>query len=412
MGFTIETLRADSVNGYAIFIVLKIFSATNFNPFRQLFEKLVCLSKRTPKTLGDLFGFYWHFCNQVFNKRNIMEDFAKLQGELKEFWPPWNIVKKLTEALSSKGNTYNTFETSMSLSTTTGLSRSLRALQSSEALFFFLFQAGIPNALDGLARHCHKETTGVVKHNDTKCSETPNDLWSIHQGVSDKKNKNKDCVTTNCGGYLNSLTLASGAVFAPDFAATYLSWLVYLTEEFYEWLNEFLGEFRRLTCEVCTPSCNPGKTCHATSTEGCACKSVVWCSGVLGLLYQYGFNFASTSSLNGQHFQKQTPDTVRTCQKFALQLREVLTKDDTTPLWKLIITIDKLLFYVRLVFLLLIGSGWTLAFVIIFKILIIKLDLLHIKSHLHLPSSQKILPSALLTTGKASARTKLLHYMQ
>ncbi|GIX61390.1 uncharacterized protein BcabD6B2_08250 [Babesia caballi] len=280
MGFACETLRTDSVNGYAIFLVLRIFSGTNFNPFRQLCEKLVCLAKRTPKTLGDLFGFYWHFCNQVFNKREILTDLAKLRDGLKDLWNPLNVVKKINEGLSSANPKYNNLRASMSLSNfNTGLSRSLRALQSSEALFFLLFQAGIPNALDGLARHCHKEepnitrgrSTTVIKHNDSststsshKCSETPNDLWSIHQGVSDKKNKNKDCVTTNCGGYLNPLTLASGAVFAPDFAATYLSWLVYLTEEFYSWLNEFLISFNDISCEYCSPNCQTGKPCHAT----------------------------------------------------------------------------------------------------------------------------------------------------
>ncbi|GIX63306.1 uncharacterized protein BcabD6B2_27410 [Babesia caballi] len=424
MGFRNETLRADPVSGYAIFLVLRIFSATNFNPFRQLCEKLVCLAKRTPKTLGDLFGFYWHFTNQVFNKRNIMEDFAKLRGELQDYWNPWSVVKKIHKALSPRGDTYANLK--KSFESTTGLSRSFKALQSSEALFFFLFQAGIPNALDGLASHCHEtdvqrvknqsQTVIVTKHKKAGCS-TANDLWSLHQGVSLKPNRNTldkhpDCRSANCGGYLNSLTLANGAVFAPKFASTYLSWLVYLTEEFYEWLSGFLGEFRRLTCEVCTPSCNPGKTCHSTSTNSCTCKSVVWCSGVLSLLYQYGLNFTSTSSLNGQHFQRQTSDTVRTCAKFSQQLREVLAKDETAPLWNLIKTIDNFLFYVRIVFLLLIGSGWTLAFVITFKILIIKLDLLHIRSHMHLPISHKILPSALLTTSKASARTKLLHYMQ
>ncbi|GIX65030.1 variant erythrocyte surface antigen-1 family protein [Babesia caballi] len=412
MGFTSETLRAGSSTGNAIYFVLRIFSGSSIDPFRKLCENLVCLTKRTPKTLGDLFGFYWHFCNQVFNKQEILGDLKKLQGELQGYWNPWNVVKKINEALSSKTDTYKTFEKSMSLSTLdTGLSRSLRALQSSEALFFFLFQTGIPNALDGLARHCHKETSGAVKHNITGCS-TANDLWSIHQGVNDPKKRHKDCAAQNCGGYLNSLTLASGAVFAPDFAATYLSWLVYLTEEFYEWLNEFLVSFNNISCEHCTPSCNPGKTCHSTSTEGCKCKSVVWCTGVLSLFYQYGFNFASASSLNGQYSQRQTSETVRTCEKFAQQLRGVLAKDDTTPLWNLIKAIDNFLFYVRLIFLLLIGSVWTLVFVITFKILIIKLDLLHIRSHMHLPSSHKILPDALLTTGKASARTKLLHYMQ
>ncbi|GIX62511.1 variant erythrocyte surface antigen-1 family protein [Babesia caballi] len=429
MGFTSETVRAGSSTGNAIYFVLRIFSGSSIDPFRKLCENLVCLTKRTPKTLGDLFGFYWHFCNQVFNKRNIMDDFAKLLGELKDFWTPWNIVKKISEALSSQDTAYANLRTSMSFSSsTTGLSRSFKALQSSEALFFFLFQAGIPNALDGLARHCHKEdtnvtksrTTTVIKHNGPstststhKCSETPNDLWSIHQGVSDPNTKHKMCSSKKCGGYLNSLTLASGAAFATDFAATYLSWLVYLTEEFYEWFSEFLGDFRRLTCDNCINKSVAACESHTVGKHGddCTCKSVVWCSGVLALFYQYGFNFTSTSSLNGQHFQRQTLETVRTCQNFAQQLQGVLAKDDTTPLWNLIKAIDKFLFYVRLGFLLLIGSVWTLAFVIIFKILIIKLDLLHIRSHLHLPSSHSVAPIAPLTIGKAADLTKLKYFI-
>ncbi|GIX61201.1 variant erythrocyte surface antigen-1 family protein [Babesia caballi] len=240
MEFTSETLRSDAGSGYAIYMVLRIFSGTSIDPFRQLCEKLVCLTKRTPKTLGDLFGFYWHFCNQVFNNREILEDFAKLRDRLQDIWAPWNVVNKVHEALSSQNNDYEKLKKSVSLSSpTTGLSLSFKALESSEALFFLLFQAGIPNALDGLARHCHRtevqnvtegKSTTVIKHNSSsdptsshKCSESPNDLWSLHHGVSDPNYKHKECTGKNCGGYLNSLTLASGAVFAPDFAATYLS---------------------------------------------------------------------------------------------------------------------------------------------------------------------------------------------
>ncbi|GIX60883.1 variant erythrocyte surface antigen-1 family protein [Babesia caballi] len=423
MGFTSGTLRSDVGSGYGIFIVLRIFSATNFNPFRQLCEKLVCLSKRTPKTLGDLFGFLWHFCNQVFNKRNIMDDFAKLRGDLQDIWSPLNVVKKIHEALNSNSNTYKTFETSMSLSNpTTGLSLSFKALQSSEALFFLLFQAGIPNALDSLARHCHKWETDssrsitlVHKDHIGKSCSNPNDLWSLHQGVSTQpqqpnKDRQADCRKANCGGYVNSLTLASGAVFAPDFAATYLSWLVYLTEEFYEWLSEFLVNFNNISCDNCS-SCTRGKRCHATSTEGCSCKSVVWCSGVLALLYQYGFNFSSAGSLHGRNAYGASSNTSRTCQKFAQQLQMVLKENAETPLWTLIVSIQKFLFYLRLPFLLVMASLWTLAAVTLLYNYILKLDLLHIKSHLHFPSTHKILPSALLTAGKVTALKKLIYYM-
>ncbi|GIX65934.1 variant erythrocyte surface antigen-1 family protein [Babesia caballi] len=72
MGFNPYDLRAAS-NGNAqgglnIAYALGSFCGGFNSPLRQLSEKLGCLTKRTPRTLGDMFGFTWHLKGQLFPK--------------------------------------------------------------------------------------------------------------------------------------------------------------------------------------------------------------------------------------------------------------------------------------------------------------------------------------------------------
>ncbi|GIX61428.1 uncharacterized protein BcabD6B2_08630 [Babesia caballi] len=70
MGFNPNDLRAASngnTQGDNICLTLRPFCGGFNTPLRQLCEKLGCLTKRTPRTLGDLFGFTWHLNGQLFN---------------------------------------------------------------------------------------------------------------------------------------------------------------------------------------------------------------------------------------------------------------------------------------------------------------------------------------------------------
>ncbi|GIX65009.1 variant erythrocyte surface antigen-1 family protein [Babesia caballi] len=68
MGFNPNDLRAASngnTQGSHISLALGSFCGGFNTPLRQLCEKLGCLTKRTPRTLGDMFGFTWHLKAQL-----------------------------------------------------------------------------------------------------------------------------------------------------------------------------------------------------------------------------------------------------------------------------------------------------------------------------------------------------------
>ncbi|GIX64518.1 uncharacterized protein BcabD6B2_39530 [Babesia caballi] len=56
MGFQANHLRSIG-NGAVVYLVLKPICGNFSSPLRQLCEKLGCLTKRTPRSLGDMFGF-------------------------------------------------------------------------------------------------------------------------------------------------------------------------------------------------------------------------------------------------------------------------------------------------------------------------------------------------------------------
>ncbi|GIX60869.1 variant erythrocyte surface antigen-1 family protein [Babesia caballi] len=383
MGFD-GHLRADSKRGGNLNYILQPFCGGSTSPLRQLGEKLLCISRRTPKTLADLFGFYWNL-NRVWEKDIATSGSLK---QLIEGTVEYTIARRCNSSLS------------------------------------------LTSPIGGLVRHCHEIETSngppkinITKHNSTSsptpshnCKKTPADLWSLCESVSTAHNnqdRHKDCRAAKCGGYLYPLTVSTGAAFGKSelFASTYLSWLVYMGEHFSDWLQEFLDEFNSLKCSNCKhdPNCTahePGKHSYE-----CKCPSIPRCSDVLPLFYAYGFTFGSANTLmgGGRGPNRGDDQTLRSCDKFFQQLTAVLSP--TAPLQYLLNEVDYFMYAVRKMFLMIAGPVWTLAAITLLYNYILKLDLLHIKSHLHFPSTHKILPSALLTAGKTTALKKLIYYM-
>ncbi|GIX62601.1 uncharacterized protein BcabD6B2_20360 [Babesia caballi] len=207
-----------------------------------------------------------------------------------------------------------------------------------------------------------------------------------------------------CGKYFLPLTHPFGAIFAPSFAATYLSWLLYLTENLHVWFNHFLRDFNALNCKSCKHGCGNRGHSNIHGFPACRCPSAVQCADNLPLLWAYGFTFNSAKSLNSSRSQRK-------CNQFATQLAKVLENKRDTPLWKLIVSIDRFLNAVRSPFQHTIYTLWLLTFTILIYAFFFRLDLLHLQSHVHLPSSHGIPPVAPLTTGKAPALTTLTYYM-
>ncbi|GIX62285.1 variant erythrocyte surface antigen-1 family protein [Babesia caballi] len=226
MGFD-GKLCAEASSGLNIAYALGSFCGGFNTPLRQLSEKLGCLTKRTPRTLGDLFGFTWHLNGQLFPKSQLTTE--SWLNDLIRYTPFSSTVKEHINVLKTFVGTGHT-----------------------------------------------------DPHNTA-------DLTSLYSSGCNKS-------TQTCGPYLYPLTHSDGATFGKPapYASTYLSWVLYLTDELYESLQEFLDTINGHACKGCKHNCSNG---HAGST--CQCPSVVDCADVLPLLYRHGFRFLSAFRLKG-----------------------------------------------------------------------------------------------------------------
>ncbi|GIX61789.1 variant erythrocyte surface antigen-1 family protein [Babesia caballi] len=369
MGFDAAHLRKEERKGSDIYYALRPFCNSAHNPIRRLCETLIFLTRRAPNTLGEVFGFYCQLVQE------------------------WDTPSRPSSSIKT----------------------AIRGTVESVIASLFKYPTDATKSLissvSSLVSHCHKISGGQIQHfgpgGTTACTHTnaPTDLYSLQScdGKAGSQNNNK-----KCGTYLYPVTYCAGATFAPKFAYTYLSWIVDFAHDLQSRLKAFLDEFNALKCLGCG-KCGQGSS-HITNNHGdlsaCGCKSIPQCADDLPLFYAHGFQFMSANKLkNGTDGRGANK---RECYKFATQLKNVTAGE---PLSEFLKAIDVFLFCLRLPFLLLIASLWTLTAITLLYNYLFKLDLLHIKSHLHLPSSHKILPSALFTAGKASALKKLFHYM-
>ncbi|KAK1935268.1 variant erythrocyte surface antigen-1 family protein [Babesia divergens] len=211
----------------------------------------------------------------------------------------------------------------------------------------------------------------------------PYDLFSLN-----------DCHVTEdagedvtCGPYLNSLTGDVYDIFIDNFDETYLSWICYLPKDFKNRLEEFKQKF--------------SKCCLQDSSSSSSCTTIVNCPCAWPLISSQGFSFTSRGSLSGETSNKEA----RKCSDFIKQLEKVISGDLFT---NLLAEIEKFLWSIRLPFFLFILAFWTFVISYFLYVQLYKLDLLHLKSHAHLPRSFKILPSTLFSD--ASSRLKDLSY--
>ncbi|GIX61591.1 variant erythrocyte surface antigen-1 family protein [Babesia caballi] len=352
MGFQANHLRSIG-NGAVVYSVLKPICGNFSSPIRQLCEKLGCLTKRTPRTLGDMFGFTWHLKGQLFKQSN--------QGNI------------------------------------------------TSAGWFSELQDKLPFSYQ-LKNDSGENLKKFVGSDHSAHQTSPADLTSLHSSGCDKRSE-------NCGPYLSPLALSNGATFGkpPAYASTYLSWMVYLTDDLETGFQELLHEFKNIDCKAsgCRGKAGSQQACtsHAPGTHGtsneCKCDSVVHCGGVLPLLYRYGFTFGSTGDLFGEG--TNGTNTKRTCKAFANQLQSVITGK---PLQDLFESIDSFLFVFRYYFLGNLSGFWIIYMWLILYTFFFLLDTLHLRSHLKLTSSHVVPPIGLLTSGKPLPVTKLTYIGQ
>ncbi|GIX64776.1 variant erythrocyte surface antigen-1 family protein [Babesia caballi] len=267
MGFS-GKLRPNPRKGNLISITLQSFCGSLFSPLRQLSEKLGCLTKRTPRTFGDLFGFIWHLNGQLFNKDNIVDQLRSAlspnHDSVEDF------IGELTQSLTQVQP--------QSLAEDSGLVKSLQFMAPAIPFLYKLFTVNrdkfLPVTLFNLAQHCHKVEVKsgngfIIVHKNPSnsvvtsghdCSSSPNDLWSICQPVNNNRN-HSDCVGKSCGGYLEPLTHTFGSAFAPKYASSYLSWFLHLTDDLEAGLRDMLEDFRNVDCKTSgSPQKDPAKS--------------------------------------------------------------------------------------------------------------------------------------------------------
>ncbi|GIX60628.1 variant erythrocyte surface antigen-1 family protein [Babesia caballi] len=391
MGFQPTDLRR-SGSGHYIYYTLDHFCGFSNDPLRQLSEKLSRLTKRTPRTLGDMFGFVWHLNGQLFrDKRPTRQALAKKlidaigQNNPSKIIPQFlfDILKKIGGTASGNGPA-------------SGLSQSLEAMAPAIPFLYQMFTGDpedfLPTVLFDLKGTAHNSL-----------STHPANLYSLYY---------PQCSEPNCGTFLSPLCYSNGSAFAPKHASSYFSWVLYLIDDFEVGLREMLDEFTNIDCtksgcheQKCQSEHSPAQ--HGSSPT-CQCDSVVHCAGVLPLLYYKGFTFASASMLkNGGG----PASGKKSCQNFHDQLTAVLAQDENTPLFKLLLAIDAFLYMFRFYFFYNLSSFWLCSLAILLYFIFYGIGVLHLKSHVHFPSSHTVPPIGLLTTGKAPVLTKLTYYM-
>ncbi|GIX65075.1 extracellular matrix-binding ebh [Babesia caballi] len=414
MGFDGTLTKDTDATGWYIYYLLEHFCGFTYGPLRQLSEKLSCLTKRTPRTLGDIFGFLWHLNGQMFKARPTRDILArKLVNAIGETNQYKTIPQFLFDILKKAA-----LPSSFSGTSATGLSRSLESMAPVIPFLYQLFMAkdvdSLPVVLFDLYQQCHKvevqkggkvsveHSVDGVSHHNHNCSSSPAYLFSLQTSRCTKG--------PNCGPYLYPLTHTTGSAFAPTYASSYFSWVLYLIDDFEVGLREMLDEFTNIDCtksgcheQKCREDHSSGQH-GATSSSQCTCSSVVHCGGVLPLLYSNGFNFASAGLLKNGGSQSSGK---KTCQNFHDQLTTVLAPNESTPLFKLLLTIDDFLYMFRFYFFYNLSTFWIMYVCIILYIYFLRADLLHLKSHVHFPSSHGIPSIGLLTTGRSTVLTKL-----
>ncbi|GIX65020.1 extracellular matrix-binding ebh, putative [Babesia caballi] len=407
MGFQSTDLRS-SGSGHYISIALQSYCGYPTSPLRQLSEKLSCLTKRTPRTLGDVFGFYLQLVGQLFENRytfvtltTSMPAYSNLSTQSHKFViDPSSVIKTIYKMIEKLSYTPQSLSPS-------GLENSLLVLTKNLPFWFQLFMVDgskeLPGTLFDLRQHCHNlKQNDTSKHYDPSgqsCAHTTGhaaDLWSLYYPQCTGQN--------SCGQYLYPLTMSDGSTFAPRYAVTYLSWVLYLADDLQFEFQDILDEFDTIQCTT--------SRTHAPSSR-CDCGSVVQCSGILPMLYRHGFDFFNAYSLNGWNSErtgwKSNTTLKRSCANFHSQLSNVLSEG--APLHSLLLVIDDFLYLFRFYFFYNLSSFWVCPLAILLYFIFYGIDVLHLKSHVHFPSTHNVPPIGLLTSGNAQALTKLTYYM-
>ncbi|GBE63112.1 hypothetical protein, conserved [Babesia ovata] len=224
-----------------------------------------------------------------------------------------------------------------------------------------------------------------------------------------------------CGPYLQSIDAEIRHTFSKEHADKYLSWVVYVTETFYDLLKKLYDE--------CCARCNkPGTRCHDRRCgDKCTvnsayssnttykqlrdlkhediCTSIVSCQNMHPTLYAYGFTFGSPHGLSGE----KKKEMKRTCQDFCRTFEKVVK--DGSVLYDLVHKhIPQFLFDIREKFIWTLVALWSLSLLYLLHIAVVRLDVLRIRSHLKSPSSHRVAAQSLIAAARVKALANVKYF--
>ncbi|CDR71938.1 hypothetical protein, conserved [Babesia bigemina] len=304
---------------------------------------------------------------------------------------------------------------------------------------FSFFQGYLSNWNGGGKKHKQEAFESAVKEANfnnagTKLNVTSIQLSSNHKShtageyehptgdlfsLLECKAKSASKPNVPCGAYLQSISYDVRVVYSKEYAGHYLSWVVYISETFWDLLKQLY--------EQCCRNCNKvGSRCHDRScVNDCqvnkyyaspkpeyidnirheyACGSIINCRATHAAIYALGFTFGSPHELSGEKERK----TKRTCQDLCTALKHICS--DGSVLARLVHEyIPKFLWEIREKFFWTTVALWLLSLLYLIHIMVIRLDLLHIKSHLHSPSSHRIAAQSLLAAARVNKLNRVFY---
>ncbi|CDR71866.1 hypothetical protein, conserved [Babesia bigemina] len=244
------------------------------------------------------------------------------------------------------------------------------------------------------------------------------DVRSSHKRESHPEAKNADLCTLStstsctyassdklhCGPYLSTLCLEEYRYFADKHCNLYLSWAVYLPWTFYGYLKALLQAFCSISCQDWGCSkCIHGVKCKKGQhgVDNCQCRGLVECRGVQSTFYNYGFTFGNPETLLAKEGKKY-------CHHFHQQLKSVLESQYFAKLFE---ECDNFLWIIRQPFIWMNVALWSLSLFYLICVMVGRLDVLHIRSHLRIPSSHSITAQSLLAAAQVGRLAKI-SYLQ
>ncbi|CDR97506.1 hypothetical protein BBBOND_0400020 [Babesia bigemina] len=358
MGFSgISQMASHRATGQRIVDVLAGYCGTHTSPLTRICGLFNCILPSAPKTLSDMFGFYYSFLYEWDQKSN--RNNKRIENRETAF------KSKVSEA------DFENRSTKLDITSMFGSTD-------------------------------HKSKTVETSH-------LTGDLYSL---VCCNPSTNS---AQPCGAYLRPLCYDTCTMFSKEHADKYLSWIVYLTETFYTALQKLLEDCRK-TCGADARKCKIGKCKKDCGTKehplapsanhNGSCGSIVECGYIRPTFFRYGFTHDNVASLSGVSGDSHK----RTCTDFCAALR-IVTKEGNALYDIVNKTIPEFLWTIRQKFFWTTVALWSLSLLYLICVMVGRLDVLHIRSHLRSPSSHRIAAQSLLAAAQVGRLAKI-SYLQ